>query len=186
MHPLTAFLQPILFPDSNKWVNGRNEKTETLITIEKTKEPFEQQLQWHTHMFQSPWKHQEEHQEHELLRIISTLICFWCWTSIIANRGKKKVLRFAKQSCRSSIKVWQQQNLPPHARRKVLHKYRQAANCWHNSRPECVCFWWRFCIRSNSCAGTSVCHQKRLWHRKFEICNKSLTWSSSQGNSARS
>lgn len=30
----------------------------------------------------------------------------------------------------------------------------------HNSRPECVCFWWRFCIRSNSCAGTSVCDQK--------------------------
>ncbi len=90
MHPLTAFLQPILFPDSNKWVNGRNDKTENLITIEKTKEPFEQQLQWHTHMFQSPWKHQGEHQEHELLRIISNLICFWCWTSIIANRKKKK------------------------------------------------------------------------------------------------
>jgi hypothetical protein len=29
-------------------VNGRNDKTETLITIEKTKEPFEQQLQCYT------------------------------------------------------------------------------------------------------------------------------------------
>jgi len=29
---------------------------------------------------------------------------------------------------------------PLHARRKVLHKYMKAANCWHYSRPECVCF----------------------------------------------